>query len=416
MSAKPTVISLYTGAGGLDYGFEAAGFQTSVAVEMDRDACITLRHNRPRLPVIEDDIHNVSSDQILARASLARGQADVLIGGPPCQPFSKSAYWAAGDAARLSDPRSDTLGAYMRVVEDTLPKAFLLENVGAMKFDGKNEGVDLLLSLIDDINRRQGVKYAAEFRVLKAADFGVPQLRERFFLVAQRDGQRFTFPTPTHSPVDATSGQLTLAHEPYRTAWDALHDVQPDDDERASLAPRGKWAELLPSIKEGHNYLWHTSRGGGEPLFGWRTRYWNFLLKLAKGQPAWTLQAQPGPATGPFHWESRRLSRRELCRLQTFPDSVHVVGNVAAVQRQVGNAVPSLLAEVIARSVWAQLLGRGAKRGALKLLPPRQEHIPSPESLAPVPKRFLTMRGDHEDHPGTGKGNRARERWASVMA
>lgn len=411
MSTKPTVISLYTGAGGLDYGFEAAGFRTSVAVEMNRDACITLRHNRPRMAVIEDDIHNVTSDKILSDANLVRGQADVLIGGPPCQPFSKSAYWASGDAARLSDPRSGTLGAYMRVVEDTLPKAFLLENVGAMKFDGKNEGVELLLSLVDDINRRCGVKYAPEFRVLKAADFGVPQLRERFFLVAQRDGQPFTFPTPTHAPLDSNTGQLPFMHEPYRTAWDALHDVRPDEDELAALAPRGKWAELLPSIEEGHNYLWHTDRGGGEPLFGWRTRYWNFLLKLAKDQPAWTLQAQPGPATGPFHWESRRLSRRELCRLQTFPDSIHVVGNVAAVQRQVGNAVPSLLAEVIARSMWSQLLGRTSKRGAPKLMPTRQDSVPAPEKRAPVPLEFLSMRGEHDPHPGTGRGNRARERW-----
>lgn len=416
MSTKPTVISLYTGAGGLDYGFEAAGFRTAVAVEMNRDACITLRHNRPRMAVIEDDIHNVTSDKILSEANLVRGQADVLIGGPPCQPFSKSAYWASGDAARLSDPRSGTLGAYMRVVEDTLPNAFLLENVGAMKFDGKNEGVDLLLSLVDDINRRHGVKYAPEFRVLKAADFGVPQLRERFFLVAQRDGQPFTFPTPTHAPLDPSTGQLPFLHEPYRTAWDALHDVRPDEDELPALAPRGKWAELLPSIEEGHNYLWHTDRGGGEPLFGWRRRYWNFLLKLAKNQPAWTVQAQPGPATGPFHWESRRLSRRELCRLQTFPDSVHVIGNVAAVQRQVGNAVPSLLAEVIARAMWTQLLGRSARRSPPKLMPVRQESTPAPEPRAPVPREFLSMRGEHDAHPGTGKGNRARERWASASA
>ena len=74
MSTKPTVISLYTGAGGLDYGFEAAGFRTSVAVEMNRDACITLRHNRPRMAVIEDDIHNVTSDKILSDANLVRGQ------------------------------------------------------------------------------------------------------------------------------------------------------------------------------------------------------------------------------------------------------------------------------------------------------------------------------------------------------
>src|SRR3712207_2104614 len=107
----------------------------------------------------------------------------------------------------------------------------------------------------------------------------------------------------------------------------------------------GKWADLMPSIPEGRNYLWHTSRSGGLPLFGWRTRYWNFLLKLAKDQPSWTIQAQPGPATGPFHWESRKLSAAELGRLQTFPDGLVYGCTRAGVQRLAGNAVPSALAE-----------------------------------------------------------------------
>ena len=98
--------------------------------------------------------------------------------------------------------------------------------------------------------------------------------------------------------------------------------VSEDED----LAVRGKWADLLPSIPEGSNYLHHTDRGEGMPLFGWRRRYWTFLLKLAKNRPSWTIQAQPGPAVGPFHWSNRRLSVRELSRLQTFPDDVNIVG------------------------------------------------------------------------------------------
>src|SRR5206468_6143085 len=128
----------------------------------------------------------------------------------------------------------------------------------------------------------------------------------------------------------------------YLTAWDAIGDFSQDSND-PDLAISGKWADLLPTIPEGKNYLWHTPRGGGEPLFGWRTRYWNFLLKLAKDQPSWTIQAQPGPAVGPFHWKSRRLSTRELCRLQTFPDDVVIVGDRMSLHRQVGNAVPSLL-------------------------------------------------------------------------
>ncbi len=106
------------------------------------------------------------------------------------------------------------------------------------------------------------------------------------------------------------------------------------------------------------------------PLFGWRRRYWNFLLKLAKRLPSRTIQAQPGPAVGPFHWENRRLSDRELCRLQTFPDDVQVHGNRMSVQRQIGNAVPSLLAEVLGREIKTQLLGYRRTSEPLRLLPP----------------------------------------------
>jgi DNA (cytosine-5)-methyltransferase 1 len=376
----------------LDYGFEAAGFDTSVAIEFDSDACKTLRANRD-WPVIERSIYDVPSEEILDTAGFGVGDADVLIGGPPCQPFSKSGYWASGDTKRLNDPRANTLNAYMRVVEDTLPKTFFFENVEGVAYKSKAEGLNLLLDQIDEINRRTGASYQPEYKVLSAADFGVPQLRSRFFMIASRDATRFDFPEPTHGED---------RDEPYRTAWDALADVRPDPDE--DLAVRGKWAGLLPSIPEGQNYLFHTDRGEGEPLFGWRRRYWSFLLKLSKRLPSWTLQAQPGPAIGPFHWESRKLSMRELCRIQTFPDDVVIQGERGAIQKQVGNAVPSLLAEILAREIRVRLLGRRLPRGGLQLLPPARTDAPPPETIAPVPRKYLGLRGDHEAHPGTGKG------------
>ena len=144
-------ISLFTGVGGLDFGFEAAGFETAIAVEMDAVCCRTLRLNRP-WPVIEGDIHDVTSKALLKTAKLKKGQADVLIGGPPCQPFSKSGYWARGDALRLDDPRSDTLTAYLRVLRDAQPRTFLLENVYGLAYKGKSEGLDRILAGIQQIN------------------------------------------------------------------------------------------------------------------------------------------------------------------------------------------------------------------------------------------------------------------------
>lgn len=405
MPKKPTIISLYTGAGGLDYGFEAAGFRTAVAVELDHECCETLRHNR-RWPVIERDIFDVPTDAMLDVAKLRRGEADLVIGGPPCQPFSKSGYWANGDTARLDDPRASTLAAYMRVVEESLPKVFLLENVEGLGYAGKAEGLAFLLRHINKINKRAKVRYKPEFRVLLAADYGVPQLRARFILIASREGLPFTFPQPSHVKPNGTQQQLDgMRLEPYRTAWDALADIAPAAVE--DLQVRGKWARLLPSIPEGKNYLHHTDRGEGKRLFGWRRHFWSFLLKLAKSQPSWTIQAQPGPAVGPFHWESRRLSMRELCRLQTFPDDVEILGDHAAIQRQVGNAVPSLLAEVLARAIRTQLLGFGELRRPLALLPPDRSPAPPPEPLAPVPPEYLHLEGEHTPHPGTGRGNGA---------
>jgi DNA (cytosine-5)-methyltransferase 1 len=175
----------------------------------------------------------------------------------------------------------------------------------------------------------------------------------------------------------------------------------------------GKWADLLPSIPEGENYLWHTPRGKGRPLFGWRTRYWSFLLKLAKDRPSWTIQAQPGSAIGPFHWRNRKLSAQELCRLQTFPDGLEFDCGRTQIQKLLGNAVPSLVAEVLAREIRVQLLDSKPRDKRPKLLPPRRATVPRPEPAALVPKKYLKLQGDHAAHPGEGRGNRARARVAA---
>ncbi len=323
-----------------------------------------------------------------------------MIGGPPCQPFSKSSYWVKGDAPRLDDPRADTLTAYLRVLRDTRPRAFLLENVYGLVYKGKDEGLRHLLDGIEAINREVGTDYRVAWKMLNAAHYGVPQMRERVFLIGSRDGLQFEFPAPTHES-RAEPGLLD-DREPYRTAWDAIGDL-PANPGEPSLEVGGKWGALLPTIPEGQNYLWHTNLGGGARLFGWRTRYWSFLLKLAKGQPSWTIQAQPGSAIGPFHWLNRKLSTRELCRLQTFPDDLTFDCGRTEVQRMIGNAVPSLIAEVLGRAIRQQLLGSNAELGPLRLIPPRRLPIPGPEPVAPVPVQYSSLIGAHPDHPGEGR-------------
>lgn len=403
-------ISLYTGIGGLDFGFEAAGFNTVCAVDIDDAACRTVRLNRS-WPVLQGSIHDIASKQILATAGVCPGEIDALIGGPPCQPFSKSSYWVNGDAARLDDPRADTLAAYLRVLRDTKPRVFLLENVFGLAYKGKDEGLDSLLKGISAINHIAGTNYTASWKVLNSVDYGVPQSRERVFLIGSRNGTPFSFPPSSHGL--RKDGLLFDAGlEPYRTAWDAIGDL-PKDSEGSSLQVGGKWGELLPSIPEGKNYLWHTNRGGGKQIFGWRTRYWSFLLKLKKDQPSWTIQAQPGSATGPFHWRNRRLSAQEMCRLQTFPDEIKFDCSRNEMQKMLGNAVPSLLAEVLALEIRQQLLQDLSRKRKLQLLPAVRTPVPPEEPLAPLAKKYRHLIGQHPDHPGEGKGKSARGRAAN---
>jgi DNA (cytosine-5)-methyltransferase 1 len=395
LNAPLNLVSLYTGAGGLDLGFEAAGFFTRAAVELDINACATLRDNRPMWAQPEQgDVLRLDGGELLHLAGLKQREVDALIAGPPCQPFSKSAFWAAGTTRRLNDPRARTLAATLDLAEAILPRALVIENVRGIAYKEKDEAMRLIQQRLAEINARHGTAYMTTVSYLQAADFGVPQFRERAFLVSFRDGQQFEPPQPT-------TGEGTC--RPVATAWDAIGGMTPDEAQLGRLAPRGKWAKLLPSIPEGYNYLWHTERGGGLPLFGWRTRYWSFLLKLAKDRPAWTIQADPGPATGPFHWDSRLLSIDEMARLQSFPEGYRFSGDYLAARRQVGNAVPPALAEAVARQIAATLREEKITRDLVLAIPSRG-CAPAPAIPEEVAANFRTLIGTHAAHPGNGKG------------
>jgi DNA (cytosine-5)-methyltransferase 1 len=389
-------ISLFTGAGGLDLGLEAAEFEIAVAVEPSPGAVKTLSQ-RESWRCVPRAIEEVSSEQILEEGDLQEGEAALLTAGPPCQPFSKSGYWVNGDTRRLDDPRASTIEHFLRVLRDTLPEAFLFENVHGFVYENKKEALDLFQRTIDAINKDRKVTYSARTMVLNAADFGVPQDRKRLFIIGHREGTEFGPPAPTHQRTPA--GEC----EPVRNAWDAIGDLEEDCDPRLQVT--GKWSGLLPSIPEGGNYLYHTPQGEGQPLFGWRRRYWSFLLKLAKNSPSWTITAQPGSATGPFHWKNRRLSIREMARLQTFPDDFEILGSFTSARQQLGNAVPSALAEMLGLEIRKQLLGdETAVDMTASLVPDRRLPVPDPEPVSTVPEWYAQYIGDHPPHPGEGKG------------
>jgi len=398
MPGGPTVLSLFTGAGGLDLGLEAAGFETRLCIENDTDALATMAINRPSWAVARlNDAADFARNPKAGLRSVGLRSKDVVLlaGGPPCQPFSKAGNWTERGPKRMRDPRaSKTINAYLNIVNELRPEVLLFENVPGFAFRGRSEGYQSLVRGLITINAGKGTRYTPQLLKINAADYGAPQLRERIFIVAHRAGRTLDFPQPTHGPVSASGA-------PYRTAWDAIGDL---DRPLVGHELSGRWGRLLPSIPEGRNYLWHTPGQGGRPLFGWRTRYWSFLLKLAKSQPAWTIPASPGPAAGPFHWRSRLLSIRELCRLQTFPDDYKIIGNRRAAQRQIGNAVPPALAELVGLEIRRQLLHDKSAPARPSLTVNHRRPCPEPEPVLRVPRHYLCLAGNHKPHPGPGKG------------
>jgi len=191
---KLKVISLFSGAGGLDIGFENAGFSIAVAVEIDASCCDTLKTNRPDLSVINKNIMEVTSEEILKAANLEPLEAALVIGGPPCQSFS-----LAGLRKGLDDERGKLLFEFVRIVRETLPVGFVLENVKGLTNWDSGKALRLLIEELSSPIEYHGKSYTytiAEPKVLNAVDYGVPQFRERLILVGNRNRLDFKYPVP----------------------------------------------------------------------------------------------------------------------------------------------------------------------------------------------------------------------------
>lgn len=347
-------ISLFSGAGGLDLGVESAEladagarFVVHAAVERNADAAVTMDNNfKLSSPVIQEDILKVPTDKILEAAGLSNGaRPDLLVGGPPCTPFSKSGYWLEWKRKGL-DPDASLLQEYTRVLREAKPRAFILENVYSLTYNNRasRPAYERLLREIDEAG------YECSSKVLHAADYGVPQARPRLFIIGVPKGEKMpVHPEPTHggSWERRSTGKV---ERPHMTAGEALADLVTEPEPGEIVA--GKYGHLLSEIPPGENYLHYTEeRGHPDPQFRWRSKYWSFLLKLSPEKPSPTIQAQPGPYIGPFHWDNRRLRVPEMKRLFTFPDEFEFAGSRSSVQAQIGNSVPPALARQVAAAV-----------------------------------------------------------------
>jgi DNA (cytosine-5)-methyltransferase 1 len=375
-----SVISLFTGAMGLDLGFEDVGFEVRVSVEKDPWAVETIRANRPSIPVIPRDIHEVTTAEILEKAGLSVDEVTVLTGASPCEPFS-----TAGRRMSIEDSRAKTVDEFIRVINDARPLFFVFEQVPGFTRAAKRHisFYERVKKRPEDIHpdERLGSAFEeimAQFRdtgyalsynggnpqtsILNAADYGSPQRRKRFVLIGAREGQPVALLEKTHGAPDSPEVIRNIL-EPWATLRDALaglNDPQPEylkfphswGKYLAYIPPGGYWKDLPEE-------LYKEALGGaydetGSNLKGGRT---GFLRRLAWDKPAPTIVDRPNTKAACLCHpdEDRPLSVKEYARLQGFPDDWVFEGPLPSRYELIGQATPIPLARALAFAVKAAL-------------------------------------------------------------
>ena len=344
MNENKKVISLFSGAMGLDIGLEKAGFTVILGQEFDKDCLTTAKLNRRN--ILPGDIRNISAEEILTKADLIKGEAFLVCGGPPCQPFSM-----AGRRMGIQDPRGSLFKDFVRMVDGIRPRFFLMENVSGLsylKIDKKTSVLDIVLAEFKKI------KYSVVWGIVSATDYGVPQLRKRLFILGSRDNEPICLPETTHDIAGSNGEPL------WRTLGDAIRDIEDNPGDYMKLPEsRMRFLRLVP---EGGNWrnlpvsLQEEAMGGAYRSGGGRT---GFYRRLSYQKPSPTLTVSPGQkATMMCHpTKDRVLSVKEYARIQQFPDEWQFAGTISAQYRQIGNAVPVGLAEQIGKAILATAEG-----------------------------------------------------------
>ncbi|GHU63335.1 cytosine-specific methyltransferase [Clostridia bacterium] len=334
-SNKPlTAIELFAGAGGLALGIEKVGFKTVALIEFNKDAAETLKHNRPEWNVICDDIANISPLNLPTYFKMPVGELDLLSGGAPCQAFSY-----AGKRLGLEDTRGTLFYHFAVFLEKLRPKTFLFENVRGLLTHNHGHTYKTIIDLFT------AAGYAIQKQVLNAWDYGVAQKRERLITIGVRndliDQIKVAFPTPHDvKPVlrDVLKDVPHSAGTPYSEYKRKIFELVP---------PGGYWRDLPENIaREYMKSCWNM--GGG------RT---GILRRLSLDEPSLAVLTSPSQKqTDRCHpLEVRPFTVRENARVQSFPDDWEFIGSVGSQYKQVGNAVPVLLAYEIAKEIYKGL-------------------------------------------------------------
>ena len=361
------VIDLFAGAGGFGIAATQARAKLRLSVEIDPVACSTLTANAGTGQAVRQaDLTQTRGRTLRRWAGLDRLDPLVVIGGAPCQPFSKAAYWLDDgqdsawrrDRARgirrerpvspltpRADGRRSLVDQFARLVIEARADGFVFENVAGIEHPRNRGMLSRLLTTVSDAGYNTTLVRAL------ASDFGVAQHRARVFVL----GSRYSAPIPPKPTHDGRGSRSDVLLPPVsaREACKPFGGRQYFEPEEVIT---GRWADHLRQIPPGSNYKFHTAWAEHpSPTFVAETRYWNFLLVLDPRRPAWTIPAQPGPWVGPFHWKHRRLRVPELAALQGFPVDYMFTGTRRERVRQIGNAVPPPMAAPMVRSVVSTL-------------------------------------------------------------
>lgn len=335
-------ISMFSGAGGLDIGAQLAGVKVISSLDIFEDSVETLKMNKFFSASMHEvgDIRKISGKHYEDLLKNEKPQKLIVVGGPPCQPFSKAGYWVTNEKRNSNDDPRNMITPYFRIISELKPDGFVLENVESILHPSNKEAVESIYESMGKLG------YYCSLLKTNSADYGIPQKRKRVFFLASRQPIEASLVKTHGSEKECLQNSNLL---PYERVLDWIGKFDHADYfTNEKLVAEGKWEKELTCVPFGKNYISLSARENyPNPVFVAGKRYWSSLLKLHPLLPSWTIIASPGHWEGPFHWKNRRLNIRELAAIQTFPDDYQFYGSTNSQHKQIGNAVPPLLGKKV---------------------------------------------------------------------